>query len=251
MQIRPLWFGESAASSIASARGLFDDVALDVAARNTRSSDQQYEELLSGDCDLVVTSMDNVIAWNQRGDADDFRIIGQIERTTRLTLWGRPGFQGIRPGITTPALVDSPDNGFVIVLRAIMAEEGLSGDLLPLIPAGGVMQRFDALLAGSGDITLLGPPVDIHAAAAGAKLLAVVNDRYPVFPGQGIVARSARFAELGDVLPLWLAQLDIAARWAKAEPDNGRAALIARGIPPAALDVLIDSLPDSLTPDRA
>ena len=45
-------------------------------------------------------------------------------------------------------------------------------------------------MAGDADATLLGPPIDELAAAAGMRCLATVNSLLPDFPGQGLVVRA-------------------------------------------------------------
>ena len=52
----------------------------------TSGSDEQFERLVRGDCDAVVTAMDNVFAWNRRAGPGDFCIVAQIERTTPLVV---------------------------------------------------------------------------------------------------------------------------------------------------------------------
>ena len=50
-------------------------------------------------------------------------------------------------------------------------------------------KRFDALLDGAVDGTLLGPPFDERARASGKRELASVQEAFPAFPGQGLVVR--------------------------------------------------------------
>lgn len=223
--------------TLASGLGLLDEPAC--AGVRTVSSDAQYTALCEGRADLVVTAMDNVIAWNRRAGPADFRIVAQVERTTPLGLYARPGLDslaGLRGGI---ALVDAPGNGFVVAMRALLADAGLGPHDVALLPAGGVGERLEALLRARGDFTLLGPPFDAMAQEAGLACLATVQDAYRAFPGQGLVLRAGSIARLRPRLAPWLTALDEAVRRA----GHGDPAALAH--PGAAL------MPRSLLPDRS
>lgn len=244
MTLKAIWFIEPAVALLARLNG-----AAGPEGRLTASSDEQYAALMAGEVDVAVTSMDNVMDWNLRDAAADFAIIAQIERTTRLTLMGRPGvtsFEDIRNG---DLLVDAPANGFVVAARMVLAEEGLNAGDYSLVPAGGVRERMAALLSGAGDATLLGPPFDFQAADAGAARLAVVNDRYPDYPGQGLVIRRSALDACRADLATWLADLSRAIAQTD-RPDAARQ-FADSGMPAPVAQVFAASLPDSLTPDRA
>ena len=244
MTLKAIWFLEPAVALLARLNGESGPEG-----RLTGSSDQQYDALMAGEADVAVTSMDNVMDWNLRDAAADFAIVAQIERTTRLTLMGRPGvtdFADIRDG---DLLVDAPANGFVVAARMVLAEEGLNEGDYDLLPAGGVRERLAALLSGEGEATLLGPPFDFQAADAGASRLAVVNDRYPDYPGQGLVIRRSALERCVDDLTAWL---DAMKRALGAADLPGAAARFAdTGMPAPVAEAFAASLPDSLTPDRA
>lgn len=212
-----------------------------------KSSDEQYEALAQGRCDAVVTSMDNVFAWNRRGGPDDFRIVAQVERTTPLTLIGSSAttLSALRGA---EILVDAKHNGFVIALRAMLADQGLASEHYNLVETGGVKARFDALMAGAGAATLLGPPFDGLALQAGMTLLARVQDHYPEFPGQGLVMRGEAVARLRPQLLAWFAALERAA--AAAGPAS-LDVLVASGFAPAAAAAMLDNLPAGLRPQPA
>lgn len=247
--IRLNWFIQPPVVIVASALGLVD--SRDFEGAHNRSSDEQFDALTNGDVDLVVTAMDNVIAWNQRQGPGDFRIVAQIERTTPLHLFARPGIQvpaDVHGGI---ALVDATDNGFVIALRALLADVGLSADDYALRPAGGVRERLDALLAGQGDCTLLGPPFDSMATQAGFERIATVQQHYPAFPGQGLVTRKSFIGPLRAQLTPWLCGLANAAQRMAIDDPAAKQALADAGNPATTLTPIASMGPNSLVPDRA
>lgn len=178
------------------------------ASRNP-SSDAQFTALVAGEADAVVTAMDNVIGWNRRPGPQDFRVVAQVERTTPLVLIAAPGRISIAELRGANLLVDSVDNGFVIALRAMLRAAGID-QTCRLTPAGGVTERYEALLAGRGDATLLGQPFARQAVEAGLAQVASVQEAYPAFPGQGIVMRQASPAR--ERIGAWLRELEQARR---------------------------------------
>lgn len=247
--LRLLWFVPSPIAVVAQAASLHEGV--EVQARRNPSSDAQFEALRDGEVDAVVTAMDNVMDWNLRPGPQDLRIAAQLERTTPLTLMGRPGFSALSDLRRARILVDAPRNGFVVALLALLADAGLSVEELQLLPAGGVSERFDALRAGRGDATLLGPPFDAMALHAGMQSIAGVQQRYPDFPGQGLVVSASAMERLRPALQIWLAGLERARGLMASDPAFCADALKRAGFAANAVDELIAAAPRSPVPDRA
>lgn len=220
-----------------------------VSAVVTKSSDQQFEALRDNSSDVAVTSMDNVFMWNRREGGGKFRIVAQIEKI-RLSIIARAEFASLADLAGTDILVDAPGNGFVIALQAMLADAGVRPEAYRLKPAGGVRERFDALMAGQGSATLLGAPFEQQALDAGFVRLGVVNDLYPAFPGQGVVARTDRMNEIAGPLEAWLKRLEAARSWISAQPGDVRGALLDAGKPAGQVDGWLASSPDSLQPSR-
>ncbi|MCK9510185.1 MAG: ABC transporter substrate-binding protein [Pigmentiphaga sp.] len=218
-------------------------------SRNT-SSDEQFAALVEGRVDMAVTAMDNVIAWNRRAGPRDVRIVAQIERTTPLYVIGRPGLESLADLRGGTILVDALDNGFVVALRALLREAGLGARDYVLEPVGGVTERCEALLAGGGDATLLGPPFDGQATGKGCARLAGVQERYTAFPGQGLVMRLATMKRLETPLRAYLKSLSAAARMMAREEERAGQLLLGAGLPRAALAGALALRPLSLHPDR-
>ena len=188
------------------------------ASRNP-SSDAQFDALVAGEADAVVTAIDNVIGWNRRAGPRDFRVVAQVERTTPLALIGAPGRKRMSDLRGANLLVDAIDNGFVIALRAMLRDAGIDENACRLTPAGGVTERYDAVLAGRGDATLLGQPFARLAVEAGLVQIASVQQAYPAFPGQAIVMRQASPAR--ERIGAWLNELEQARRQMQ-DPDSLR-----------------------------
>jgi hypothetical protein len=240
--IRVMWFVPPLLALVAS----LGTPAVTVHGRRNRSSDEQFDALVAGDVDAVVTSMDNVIGWNRRVGPGDFRVVAQIEQTTPLTLVSHPRLRHLHELSGSNLLVDALDNGFVIALRAMLRDAELKSDAFRLTPAGGVKERFDSLLAGEGDATLLGPPFDALAIQAGFERMITVQEKYPEFPGQGVVVRTG-----GSAWPIvheWIGALERARHDVPLNPEFARSAVTGAGLPAAVADAMIAMNPATLRP---
>jgi len=246
--LRLLWFVPSPLSILAEAWNLTSAVAL--RAERNPSSDAQFGALASGQADAVVTAMDNVMDWNLRAGPKDLRVVAQLERTTPLTLVGQQDLAELEDLRGATLLVDAPRDGFVVALRAMLADRGLDSDAYSLETVGGVQARFDALVAGRGDATLLGPPFDAMALETGRSRLATVQALYPAFPGQGLVVSARTVDRLRPALSTWLAALDGARRRMAADPDAARRALALAGFPAPAVEAMLRTTAVSLRPGR-
>lgn len=247
--LRLLWFVAPPVAVVADASGLTAGLALE--AGRTPSSDTQFEALASDRADVVVTAMDNVMDWNLRPGPRDFRVVAQLERTTPLTIVGQRGRATLGDLRAATILVDAPGNGFVVALRAMLADEGIGPDAYVLEPVGGVQERHHAIVSGRGDATLLGPPFDAMALEAGLSRIATVQERYPAFPGQGLVARVDALARLRPALSTWLHGLEKARQSMVGTPEFARQKLALAGFSAPAVDAMLRAAPDSLLPARA
>ena len=246
--LRVMWFVPPTIAVLAEHWGLTP--AGRVQASRNQSSDEQFERFQAGTIDAAVTAMDNIMDWNRRVGPQDFRIVAQIERTTPLSLIALAGHGELRHLRNARILVDAPDNGFVVALRHLLAEAGLEHGSYRLVSSGGVKERFDALVSGHGEATLLGPPFDAMGMQAGLVRLARVQDRHPEFPGQGLVVRAAAIERLRPALASWLAGLTAACASKRSDENGALGIITAAGFPATAVQAMLDMVPDSLMPAR-
>lgn len=247
--LKAIWFVSPALASLAAHHSAAKGQLPIVQGTNTTSSDEQFEALCEGRQDFAITAMDNVIMWNRRAGPADFRIVAQVETTTGITLVARPGVADVADLRTGRLLVDSPENGFVVALRMMLADAGIAATDYTLVEAGGVIERFDLLMAGEGDATLLGPPFIDLAKARGFNALVAADTAYPGFPGQGVVVRSDKMAQLRDPLIEWLSLLEAARIRAKQDPIAAQRTLVENGLIPAAAAAMTAAIGQTLRPD--
>ena len=241
-----MWFVPPA---IAVAASWKECAGLSVETSRTQSSDEQFDALSDGSVDAVVTSMDNVFHWNHRPGPKDFVIVAQLETTTPLSIVASPRIKSVNDLGGAKILVDAPENGFVIALRAMLNQAGLDLPDYTLAPVGGVKERYVSLVNGEGDATLLGPPFDTLAIKEGMHKIAEVQAYYPEFPGQGLVVRKSSLS-LNPGIRLWLNNLSETLAQLPENLERLQESLSGQGLPDEAVNAMILAIPVSLTPDE-
>jgi ABC-type nitrate/sulfonate/bicarbonate transport system substrate-binding protein len=191
--------------------------------------------------------MDNVISWS-RDTGSPFRVVAQIERTTQLELFGREPFRQLESLRGARLAVDAPDSGFVLVLRGALDAAGVGPRDYSLVPCGGVKERLDALLAGTADAGLLGPPLTAVAAKAGLYRIANIESVFPDYPGLGAVICQDRSQAIRLALSAYVSALEESLEWMRDRPAELAAALAEANFPHESIDRVLETRPDTLCP---
>ena len=205
----PLW--------VAQDKGFFARNGVAVTLTPTPNSVFQLTNLIDGKFDIAVTAIDNVIAYME----------GQGEAPTSATpdlvvfMGGDNGFLRL---VTVPEVktyedlkgkelsVDALTTGYAFVLRKLLEKGGLKETDYTLVKAGGVLQRFEALLEKKHAGTLLLSPFEVPAEARGFTRLANAIDVLGRYQGLTGAARRAwakeHEAELIGYIRGYVAALD-------------------------------------------
>jgi ABC-type nitrate/sulfonate/bicarbonate transport system substrate-binding protein len=190
--------------------GFFARERLDVVAVPVASSADLFARLDAGELGVAHTSMDNPIAYDAglgdpRVKRRDFCAFLGVD-DGQLRLVARPGIAKLADLRGTTLAVDALATGFAFALRAMLATAAIGEGDAVLVSRGGTQQRAQGLLAGAFDATLLTPPFDLVANAAGFTTLARATDLLGPYQGIAVVARR-----------MWLgANRDLALRYARA-----------------------------------
>ena len=175
--------------------GAFAREGLDVHLTPTPGSVFQLTGVIDGKFDIAVTAIDNIIAYD----------VGQGEAKTQnkpdlVAIMG--GDNGFLHLVTVPEVtalqqlrgktlsVDARTTGFAFVLLKLLQQAGLSEADYKLVRAGGVLQRFEALLKHEHDGTMLISPFEIAAEARGFHDLGAAIDQFGHY--QGLVSAVRR-----------------------------------------------------------
>jgi ABC-type nitrate/sulfonate/bicarbonate transport system substrate-binding protein len=158
----PIW--------VAQEKGLFAKNGIEVKVTPTPSSVFQLTNLIDGKFDIAMTAIDNLIAYREgQGEVnkpgpDLFAFMGGDNGFLRLvTVPEVKTFNDLRGKELS---VDALTTGYAFVLLEIMERNGLMKDRDYTTPAaGGVLQRFQALMEKKHAGTLLLSPFEVQAEA--------------------------------------------------------------------------------------
>lgn len=169
----PIW--------VAQEKGLFAKNGLEVKITPTPSSVFQLTNLIDGKFDIAMTAIDNLIAYREgQGEVpklgpDLFAFMGCDNGFLRLVTVPEVRSFGELRGKTLS--VDALTTGYAFVLLEILERNGLQKDRDYMTAgAGGVLQRFQALMEKKHAGTLLLSPFEVQAEARGFNRLANAID---------------------------------------------------------------------------
>lgn len=164
----PIW--------VAQEKGLFAENGIEVALTPTPNSVFQLTGLIEGKFDIAMTGIDNLVAYREgQGEVDVvgpdlFAFMGSD--TAFLRLVTVPEVKSINALRGKTLSVDARTTGFAFVLLEILERGGLKESDYSIEKAGGVLQRFEALMEKKHAGTLLMTPFEVRAEAKGFNRLA-------------------------------------------------------------------------------
>ncbi len=179
-------FGATAPMLVGRALRFFEQEGVSVTWDRVRSSTQQFLDLASGKYDLLETAFDNVIfyalsAANAAQRKLPVKAFASLDGGMDLgvsTRRGISGFEDLRGGSVS---VDAPHTGYAFVLYELLEQNGLVRTRdYNVVEHGAIAKRYDQLLQGHADATLLNYGYETLAARQGCGRLARSRDH--LFP---------------------------------------------------------------------
>ena len=227
----PIW--------VAQEKGLFAKNGLEVKITPTPSSVFQLTNLIDGKFDIAMTAIDNLIAYREgQGEVpkpgpDLFAFMGGDNGFLRLVTVPEVKSFGDLRGKTLS--VDALTTGYAFVLLEILERNGLQKDRdYTTAAAGGVLQRFQALMEKKHAGTLLLSPFEVQAEARGFNRLANATDVLGRYQGLVGGARRAWAEQNRDAVIGYIRAFSEAVDWLY-EPRNKE----------EALSILLKNLPNA------
>src|SRR5437879_6145052 len=206
----PIW--------VAQERGLFAKNGIEVKGTPTPSSVFQLTNLIDGKFDIAMTAIDNLIAYREgQGEVpkpgpDLFAFIGGDNGFLRLVTVPEVKSFGDLRGKTLS--VDALTTGYAFVLLEILERNGLLKDRdYATAAAGGVLQRFQALMEKKHAGTLLLSPFEVQAEARGFNRLANATDVLGRYQGLVGGARKAWAEQNRDAVVGYIRAFSDAVDW--------------------------------------
>jgi ABC-type nitrate/sulfonate/bicarbonate transport system substrate-binding protein len=167
----PLWVGQREA--------MFQHEGLEVALSHPAGSVEQIKGLMDGKYQILVTALDNVVAYRDGHGAVDFGgptdIVAFFGMDSGfLSLIGAPGTKSIADLKGKVMAVDALTTGYSFALQELLARAGLAKDSVSYIAVGSSGERWKALQAGKAQAALLNMPIDFEAMDKGYVRLGTV-----------------------------------------------------------------------------
>jgi ABC-type nitrate/sulfonate/bicarbonate transport system substrate-binding protein len=178
----PIWAGQE--------KGFFRDNGVEVNLTPTPGSVFQMVNLIDGKFDIAMTAIDNLIAYREgQGEepkvgADLIAVMGADQGFLKLVTV--PEVRSIAELRGKTVSVDARSTGYAFVLFERLDRAGLREPDYKVERAGGVLQRFQALMEKKHDGTLLLSPFEVQAEARGFHALASASEVLGAY--QGLVA---------------------------------------------------------------
>lgn len=182
----PLWAGLE--------QGFFRQRGLDLQLVPTPGSQAMVQGFVEGRFPVILLSADNVVAYQQNlaevpvPSAPD-AVIFMGGDDGLLSLVAAPGVTDLQALRGQVVAVDAPETGFALVLYEMLAQAWLSRDAVRIEAQGSTEQRFQALLAGRCQATLLRTPYELIAQQHGCQVLTRGTETVPHYQGTVGVVR--------------------------------------------------------------
>ncbi len=211
----PIW--------VAQEKGFFRENGVEVNITPTPGSVFQLVNLIDGKFDIAITAIDNLIAYRE-GQGEDpkpgpdlIAVMGCDQGFLKLV--SVPEVKSIADLRGKTVSVDARTTGYAFVLFEILDRNGLREPDYKVERAGGVLQRFQALMEKKHDATLLLSPFEVQAEVRGFNTLASASQVLGAY--QGLVAGVRRsWAEKNrDALISYIRAYARAVEWLY-DPDN-------------------------------
>lgn len=218
-------FGQNLPQLVGQAKGIFARANLDIRFSTVSGSIQQFQYLRDDLYDMINTAPDNCINYlvndnNPLGARIDNTVINGLDRGWGLGLYAQPQYKTVEDLRGKNLAVDATNSGFAYVLYSIMRAHGMeAGRDYNVIPVGGVFTRYNAMLAGQYDATLLSAGFDVRAKALGYTELDKETTVVNPYIGTATAAKPAWLKAHHDVVVRYLRAYYQALIWA-VDPAN-------------------------------
>jgi ABC-type nitrate/sulfonate/bicarbonate transport system substrate-binding protein len=178
----PIWVAEE--------KGFFRQNEIAVNITPTPSSVFQLTNLIDGKFDIAMTAVDNLVAYREgQGEApkvgNDLVAVMGADRGF-LNFVSLPEIKSMQDLRGKTVSVDARNTGYALVLFELLDRAGLREPDYTIDRAGGVMQRFGALMEKKHAATMLISPFELQAKQKGFNVLANASQSFGAY--QGLVA---------------------------------------------------------------
>jgi len=206
---------------VAQGRKMFEDEGIDVEVTLTGSSTHQLEQLRAGGYDIGFQQSDHVVRAVETGG--DLCIVMAQGHAPELSLVAAKDVKSLADLKGRDIVVDGANSGYALLLRKLLAENGLAKTDYRFAEVGGSQERFDAMKAGQGAASWLNPPFDRNLFALGFGSLGTTTQFFPNYPGSIAACRRPWAAQNADRLVGFIRAFRGACHWLKNQAHKAEA----------------------------
>jgi ABC-type nitrate/sulfonate/bicarbonate transport system substrate-binding protein len=212
----------------AQQKGFFKREGVDPSLDITLKSTDLAQDLYAGRFDMALTSVDNVIAYDEgQGEAElpgpaDFVALFGVDNGM-LHIMTAPEVKSFAELKGKTISVDAMTTGFAFVLRDILEKNGLKDGDVNFVRVGGGAQRLQALLNHEQTATLLNTPLDLVAESKGFHRLASARDVFGAYQGIVGVARRETAPKSREKIEAFIRGFHAAVAWLGDGANRGEA----------------------------
>jgi len=242
---------------VAVEHGYFAREGLEVRWEAATGSIDQMVRLAGGDCDMVMTAVDNIIAYNVGQGGVPLDPVPELAAflgcaSEPRPLIALPEISGLADLRGRRIAVDALNTGFSFLLRQVLEDTGLAMADYELVPVGAPPARWQSMQAGDCDAALLSKAVAAVAIAAGCRELRADPDPWACYQGGVFAARKSWMAEHTNEMAGFIRAILSATDWVLDRTNRTRLPELLRGHLPhmtddAACDAA-DAMADLLAP---
>lgn len=217
----PIW--------VAQERGLFSGRGVSVEVNAIPGSVVQWTNLTDGSADVVITLLDNVVAYCEgQGEAPvivpDAVAVMSCDARLMPALMVQSDIQSYADLKGQTLSVDAVLTGLALILFALLEAGGLGKEDYKIVKTGGVLQRFEALKRHEFAGALFNTPFSSELEQIGFRKLDTAKRIVPSYQGHVVTVRRAWADSHTDALIGLLRALIDAIDWLY-EPANRKEAL--------------------------
>jgi NitT/TauT family transport system substrate-binding protein len=206
---------------VADALGFFSAAGLKTDIIVVGSAAAAAQQLTAGAIDLGEISTTQAIEAVE-GGAPITSVISLISAAP-YSILGKKGVESLAGLRGKTLIVGGPNDVTRVFADRVLASAGLRSDDVTYVFAGTTGERFAALLSGTVDGAILGPPFSFRAKDMGYPTLAEVPKFFPHFMQGVFMARTEWAQKQAELLSAYLRAHLAAVRWLYAPANQRRA----------------------------
>lgn len=199
-------------------QGYFHAAGIDLALSHPKGSVDQFKGLVEGRYQVLITALDNVVAYHDgHGEADlggPLDIVAVMGGDSGfLTLVAAPGIKAVADLKGKTLAVDALTTGFSFALQELLAKGGVAKDAVSYVSAGSSGARLQSLLDGKAQGALLSIPFDLAAEDKGFMALETVVRQLGHYEGTVGAVRQSWAKDHGAALAAFIKAYRQSSRW--------------------------------------